>query len=57
MPELVGRTDGKRPIERRGSRWQNYIKHLKQTEKRMWTEFIWLRMGFSGKKVMKVRVP
>jgi hypothetical protein len=46
---LVGRPEGKRPLERPRRRWEDNIKmDLRETGIDGRTGFAWLRMGFSG---------
>jgi hypothetical protein len=47
---LVGKPKGKRPLGRTRYRWEDNIK-MKLREiglYRMWTEFIWFRIGTGG---------
>jgi hypothetical protein len=46
---LVGKPEGKRPFGRRRRRWEDNIKtNLWEKYFRMWTGFIWLRLGTGG---------
>jgi len=49
---LVGRTEGKRPLERPKSRWKNNIKRdLTEIRVMERTEFDWLRIEFRGERL------
>jgi hypothetical protein len=58
---LVGRPEGKRPLERPRLRWENYIKiDLRKWDVGAWTGSSWLRIGTVGclvNAVMNLRVP
>jgi hypothetical protein len=43
---LVGKSEGKRPLGRRRRSWENNIKRWMGGK--MWTGFIWLRIGTIG---------
>jgi hypothetical protein len=46
---LVGKPEGKRPLGRRRSRWEENIKmDLRESGLGMWIVFIWLRIGTGG---------
>jgi hypothetical protein len=47
---LVGKPEGTRQIGRPPRRWELNIKmwFLKESVVRMWTGFVWLRIGTSG---------
>jgi hypothetical protein len=46
---LVGRPEGKRPLERRRRRWEDGIKmDLREIGCGVWSGFIWLRIGTDG---------
>jgi hypothetical protein len=46
---LVGKPEGRRPLERPRRRWEDNIKmDLKEVECRVWTGSIWLRIGTGG---------
>jgi hypothetical protein len=46
---LVGKPEGKRPLERYRHRWENNIRmDLREWHGRAWTGCIWLRIGASG---------
>jgi hypothetical protein len=45
---LVGKPEGKRSLGRPACRWEDNIRmDLKETVERVWTGFIWLRIGAS----------
>jgi hypothetical protein len=59
---LVGKPDGKRPLIRHRCRWEDNIKWILGTlGGKVWTGFIWLRIGTSGwdlvNLVTNLRVP
>jgi hypothetical protein len=46
---LVGKPEGKRPLERPRRRWVNNIKMaLREEDGVIWTALIWFRIGTSG---------
>jgi hypothetical protein len=46
---LVGRPEGKRPLERPRCRWEDNIKvDLREIGWVLWTGLMWLRIGTSG---------
>jgi hypothetical protein len=46
---MVGKPEGRRPLERPGRRWENNIKmDLREMGCRAWTGSIWLRIGTRG---------
>jgi hypothetical protein len=46
---LVGKPEGKRPLERPRRRWEDGIKmDLREIGWRVWSGFIWLRIGTVG---------
>jgi hypothetical protein len=46
---LFGKPEEKKPLGRRGIRWEDDIKiDLKEMVMKVWTEFMWLRVGNSG---------
>jgi len=46
---LVGKSDGKRPLERPRCRWEDNIKmDLQEVGCGAWTALIWLRIGTGG---------
>jgi hypothetical protein len=46
---FVGKPEGKRPLGRPRRRWVDNIKmDLRDTERDVWTRFIWIRIGISG---------
>jgi hypothetical protein len=46
---LVGKPEGKRPLERPRLRWEDGIKmHLREIGWRVWSGFSWLRIGIFG---------
>jgi hypothetical protein len=46
---LVGEPEGKRQLAKRRRRWENNIRmDLREVGWRVWTGFIWLRVGTSG---------
>jgi hypothetical protein len=46
---LVGKPEGKRPLGRRSSRWENVIRNdLREIGWWVWCGFSWLRIGTSG---------
>jgi hypothetical protein len=46
---LVGKPEGKRPLERPRRRWENGIKmDLRETGWGVWSGFAWLRIGIAG---------
>jgi hypothetical protein len=46
---LVGKPEGKRPLERPRRRWEDGIKtDLREIGWEVWSGFIWLRIGTSG---------
>jgi hypothetical protein len=46
---LVGRPEGKRPLERPRRRWEDGIKmNLSKIGWGVWYGFIWLRIGIGG---------
>jgi hypothetical protein len=46
---LVGKPEGKRTLGRPRSEWEDNIKmNLKEVEKGVWNESIWLRIGTVG---------
>jgi hypothetical protein len=47
---FIRKHNGKRPHGRFGHRWEDNIKmDLKEIGGRIWTGFIWLRIGTSGR--------
>jgi hypothetical protein len=47
---LVGTPEGKRPLERPRHRWEDGIRmDLRETGRRVWIGFDWLRIGTGGK--------
>jgi hypothetical protein len=59
---LVGKYEGKRPLEIPRRRWEDDIKiNLKGIWLGLWTGFVWLRIGTDGGAVvneaMNLRVP
>ena len=47
---LVGKPEGKRPIGRPSSRWDDNVKmDLQEVGWRAWTGLIWVRTGTSGR--------
>jgi hypothetical protein len=60
---MVRKSEGKRPLGRRTTRWEDNIRmDLKKYNGREWTQFMWLRTGTSGglallKTVMYLPVP
>jgi hypothetical protein len=58
---LVGKPEGKRPLRRPRHGWEDNIKiYLGETDVRVWTGFMWLRIGLVGalvNKVMNLPVP
>jgi hypothetical protein len=49
MEVLVGKAEGKRPLERPRRKWEDNIKtDLREIGWVVWTGFIWLRTGTSG---------
>jgi hypothetical protein len=46
---VVGKPEGKIPLERPRRRWENGIKmDLRETDWDVWSGFTWLRIGTSG---------
>jgi hypothetical protein len=45
---LVGKPEGKKPLERPRRRWMDNIRMDLKEIGWMWTEFIWFRIGTSG---------
>jgi hypothetical protein len=46
---LVGKPEGKRPLERPRRRWEDGIRvDLREIGWRVWSGFVWLRMGTVG---------
>lgn len=46
---LSEKPEGKKPLGRRRSRWEDDVKRdLKKWYMKVWTEFMWLRVGSSG---------
>lgn len=46
---LSEKPEGKKPLGRRRSRWEDDIKRdIKKWYMKVWTEFMWLRVGNSG---------
>jgi hypothetical protein len=46
---LVGKPEGKRPIGRPRRRWEDNIRMvLRKYGGKLWTGYIWLRIGTSG---------
>jgi hypothetical protein len=45
---LVRKPEGKRPLRRLRHRWKDNIKFDHKQDLRMWTGFIWLKIGSSG---------
>jgi hypothetical protein len=46
---LVGRPEGRRPLERLRHRWEDNIKvDLQEVEWGAWSKLIWLRIGTGG---------
>jgi len=46
---LVGKTEGKRPLGRRSSRWEGILEGvLKKQDGRLWTGFSWPRIWTCG---------
>jgi hypothetical protein len=46
---LVGKPEGKRPLERPRRRWEDIIKmDLQEVGCELWTGLIWLRIGTGG---------
>jgi hypothetical protein len=46
---LIEELEGKRPLERIRLAWEDMLKYiLKKLYGRLWTRFIWLRIGISG---------
>jgi len=45
---LVGRREGKKPLGRPRSRWEDNIKIDLEVRWETWTGFVWLRMGTGG---------
>jgi hypothetical protein len=46
---LVGKSEGKRPLERPGRRWEGGIKmDLREIGWGVWSGFTWLRIGTDG---------
>ena len=46
---LVGKPEGKRPLGRRGRRWEDNVKiDLQEVGWRAWTGLMWLRIGTVG---------
>jgi hypothetical protein len=45
---LVGKPDGKRPLERPKRRWENNIKMDVRYDGVVWIGLIWIRIGTSG---------
>jgi hypothetical protein len=46
---LVGKPEGKSPLERPSRRWEKGIKtDLRETGWGVWSGFIWLRIGIVG---------
>jgi hypothetical protein len=46
---LVGKSRGKRPLGRLRHKWKDIKMDLKKEDGRVWTKFIWLRIGTSGR--------
>jgi len=47
---LMGKPEAEKPLGRPGHRWDNNIKiNFKQVDGKMWTEFIWFRIGVGGR--------
>jgi hypothetical protein len=47
---LVGKSDGKRPLERPERRWDDNSKmNLKRNVTWQWTGLVWLRIGIGGR--------
>jgi hypothetical protein len=45
---MVGKPEGKRPLERLRSRWEDNVRmYLREMGWKVWTGFIWLRIGAS----------
>jgi hypothetical protein len=45
---LVGKPEGKRPLARSRCRWKDIKWIFKKWDVRVWTGFIWLRIGTGG---------
>jgi hypothetical protein len=46
---LVGRPEGRRPLDRPRYRWEDNIKmDVQEVERGAWTGFSWLRIGTGG---------
>ena len=45
---LVGKSEGKRPLGRPRSRWEDNIQIFKKWDGGAWTGLIWLRVGTGG---------
>jgi hypothetical protein len=45
---LVGKPDGNRPLGRPRRRWQGNIEMDREKDVRVWTGYMWLRIGSSG---------
>jgi hypothetical protein len=46
---LVGKPEGKRPVGRYRRRWEDTIRiYLRKIGWKVWTGFVWLRIGASG---------
>jgi len=45
---LVGKREGKRPLERTRRRWDDNIEIKLTSNGRAWTGFFWLKKGTSG---------
>jgi hypothetical protein len=56
---LVLKPEGKRPLGRPRSRWEDYIKRdLQEVDGEAWKRLIWLRIGRAlVNAVMKLRLP
>jgi hypothetical protein len=46
---LVGKLEGKRPLERQSRRWEDGVKtDLREIGWRVWSGFTWLKVGTTG---------
>jgi hypothetical protein len=48
IQNLVGKPEGKRPRGRPRHRWENIRMDPREIGRKLWTGFIWLRIGTSG---------
>jgi hypothetical protein len=46
---LVGKLEGKRPLRRLGYRWDDIKIDLREMGGKVWTGYIWIRTGTSGR--------